>query len=102
VIQEIYSSTTNEGQPPSRDSCPLPARPFRAALLCALQLKLLLRRARAQEIGCQKSECLNRLLDGSERICASLEWLDGRRHEADATQSIPLVEANLVSTGGLQ
>lgn len=47
----------------------------RAAYIHACQLKLLLRRARSEETGVQKSECLTRLLQGLEHICASLEWL---------------------------
>jgi hypothetical protein len=75
---------------------------MKAALLQAYQLKLLLRRARAHETACQKSQCLGRLLDGLERICTSLEWLDGHRSEVEATHAIPPVEANLISAGGLQ
>jgi hypothetical protein len=71
-------------------------------MLQAYQLKLLLRRARSQETTCQKSQCLGRLLEGLERICTSLEWLDGHRSEVEAAQVILPVEADLVSAGGLQ
>src|SRR5438045_1116391 len=51
--------------------------PLREALLHASQTKLVLRRARSEETGFQRGECLARLLEGIEHICTSLDWLTG-------------------------
>jgi hypothetical protein len=52
-------------------------QPLQEALIHVSQVKLLLRRAKAQETGSHKNECLNRLLQAQDRICASLVWLGG-------------------------
>ena len=50
-------------------------RPFLASLVCAAQLKLLLRRERADAESWHKRRCLDKLLDGVEFISQSLEGL---------------------------
>jgi len=65
------------------------------------QLKLLLRRAKAQETGFHKSECLDRLLQGLDRICASIEWLGGSGGSGPRA-AISAVDSDLVPAGGLQ
>jgi hypothetical protein len=62
------ASTTCQGHPRLRG-------PINAALFHGCQVKLLLRRARAESCSRQKSECLDRLLDGLQPICTALERL---------------------------
>src|SRR2546426_564020 len=61
-------STVCQGQPRLR-------RPINAALFHGCQVKVLLRRARAESCSRQKSQCLDRLLDGLQPICSALERL---------------------------
>jgi hypothetical protein len=89
-------------QPPARNIHRPIAHPLRGALLHASQTKLLLRRARSEEGSYQKTECLTRLLQGLERICASLEWLCGGRPKAKAAPAISVIDADPISAGGVQ
>jgi hypothetical protein len=80
-----------------------PARniPLQEALMHASQVKLLLRRVKARENGSHKSECLSRLLQGLDRICASIEWLGGSG-VSEPQAAISAVDSDLVPAGGLQ
>jgi len=52
-----------------------PERPGVASLVCAAQLKLLLRRQRADSLSSHQRRCLDKLLDGVDFISLSLEGL---------------------------
>jgi hypothetical protein len=95
--QETNTTVEVRLQPPARNILQLDSLPLQQALIHASQVKLLLRRAKAQESGFHKSECLNRLLQGLDRICASLEWLGGSGPQT----AISAVDSDLVPTGGL-
>jgi hypothetical protein len=80
---------------------------LKGALVHLSQAKLLLRRARAESLGHDRCECLNRLLQGVDRIGSSLEgnlelWQQ-RPPKAPLSRAIPAAcagDADLV--GGLQ
>jgi hypothetical protein len=81
---------------------------LRGALVHLSQAKLLLRRARAESLGHDLSECLNRLLQGVDRIGSSLEWSlelwKQRPPKAPLGGAIPAVcagDANLTCAGSL-
>jgi hypothetical protein len=80
---QTTSETTSES-PQSGTS------PLKGAFVHISQAKLLLRRARAESLGHDRCECLNRLLQGIDCIGASIEWLGG---------CAPL--GSLTSAGGL-
>lgn len=76
--EQIVITSATRVQPLARNNIHRrDSRPLREALIRASQVKLLLQRAKTQESGFQKSECLNRLLQGLDRICASIEQLCG-------------------------
>jgi len=102
VKQETYTSTGNEFQPLKSNFPRWTFHLLKTALICAFQLKLLLRRARAAEPCARRRECLSRFVDGVERICASLERLVNNRHIAEPPQADSPVEADLVPAGGSQ
>jgi hypothetical protein len=89
-------------QLPAKNMSSSDSRPLYGAMVHACQVKLLLRRARAQETGFQRGECLARLLQGVERICTSLEWLTGGGPKAEVTPEISTLVSDLVSAGELQ
>jgi hypothetical protein len=100
--QPTITTAAGQLQPPARNIPERDPLPLQEALIHASQVKLLLRRAKAQETGFHKSECLNRLLQGLDRICASLEWLGGSGPRAEVMPPISAVDSDLVPAGGLQ
>jgi len=73
---------------------------LREALVCASQLKLLLRRARSEQIGLHTSRCLSRLLQIAEYLEKSLEWVDGEPMAEVALALHYAVEAGISAGGG--
>lgn len=99
--QETNTTVAAQLQPPARNIPQFDSLPLQQALIHASQVKFLLQRAKAQESGFHKSECLNRLLQGLDRICASIEWLGGSRVSGPQA-AISAVDSDLVPAGGLQ
>jgi hypothetical protein len=79
---------------------------LRAAFIHSSQLKLLIRRARSEETGFHRTKCLSRLLEVSEYLEKSLEWLDGGPETEIATEIALAIfysgGVDGVSAGGVQ
>ena len=75
--------------------------PLKRALVHLSQAKLLLRRARAESLGHDRCECLNRLLQGVDCIGASIEWLGGGAPQGKVDSAIHAIDGNLTSAGAL-
>jgi hypothetical protein len=74
---------------------------LRAAFIHSSQLKLLLRRARAEEAGFHRNQCLARLLQVAEYLEKSVEWLGGGP-ETEIALAIYYAGVDGVSAGGVQ
>jgi hypothetical protein len=105
---EKNSSTIASDFQTNSESFQSGASSLRGALVHLSQAKLLLRRARAESLGHDRRECLNRLLQGVDRVGSSLEWSlelwQQRPPKATFGRAIPTVcagNANLTSAGAL-
>ena len=74
---------------------------LRAAFIHSCQLKLLLRRAQLEQTGFHRTKCLSRLLEVSEYLEKSLEWLNDEPM-AEIVLAIHYAGLDGVSAGGLQ
>lgn len=97
-------STSVSTKQTRRETLPRTERPFLATLVCAAQLKLLLRRDRASAPSWHERRCIDKLIDGADFIGLSLESL--RRAESEMSEIPPVesisIAANPTLAGALQ
>src|SRR5258705_9013156 len=94
-MTERKGSTVNDNLQPQHTRT---ERPGAASLVCAAQLKLLLRRQRADTSSSHQRRCLDKLLDGIDFISLSLEGL--KRADSEVPTMCP-VEAASVNDGAV-
>jgi hypothetical protein len=75
---------------------------LRAAFIHSSQLKLLLRRAQLEQTGFHRSRCLSRLLEVSEYLEKSLEWLGSGPETTEVALAFYFAGVDGVSAGGVQ
>lgn len=94
TIASDFQTTSESFQSPTRG-------PLKEALVHISQAKLLLRRARAESLGHDRCECLNRLLQGVDCIGTSIAWLGGDAPQRKVDPAIHAIDGNLASAGAL-
>jgi hypothetical protein len=82
------TTDTHDLQPRRPSYCPPREDPLRGAMIANASLKLSLRRLRGDAAGSRRTAAITRLLDSSEAIGRSLDWLRGKDGATDSLEQL--------------